>query len=212
LILSNNSVYMTQMSKYGPYNKNVVFTDNWYISHLLLFVVMPTVSTNYHSTWSIEVHVPVIWIHPITVVAVGNTPLINTAASEIKSPVLTFIVMVASDSSKEIIDLAAEVHGLVEIINVAGIVTAGVRTILWLAVPAIYSVFLAVVVVAPHSIHRLSTGTSEAVIFIILVTILGTDLCYVQHQQDNHQQQQPARTISRWRLPCQYYLSISSKW
>ena len=41
-----------------------------------------------------------------------------------------FIMMVASDSSKEIVLSAAEIHGLVPSINIAGIVTAGVRATL----------------------------------------------------------------------------------
>ena len=102
------------------------FADN-IISHLLLSVVMPTVSTDYHIARCIEVHVPIPIIHWITIVAVGSTPPINSAASEIKSSVLMFIMMVASDSSKKIVVFAAEIHGSIPIINIASIVTVGVK-------------------------------------------------------------------------------------
>jgi len=152
---------------------------------------MSAVGTSNYSTPYIEIHFTIKIIHLITVVTMSCALVINSAASKIKSSVLLFIIVVASDSGNEIVLPTTKLNLWIPAINIATTVAIRMRAAMVLTVPTIYSIFLLVAMFTPHSIHSISIGACEAMILVVWVAIPCTYLHYTQSQQDNSQQQQP---------------------
>ena len=138
----------------------------------LFVIAMPAVSTNNHViSFHMVVHVPIVVIYWSTPAAIPCTSIVISATLIIKTSIFFIVIMIALNSSDEIIISTMYVYCIVPIIDVTSLVTISGSPRVTTAV-AVYSVFFIVVVMSGYAIYGFSGRASK--IMVPIICIAGT--------------------------------------
>ena len=139
------------------------------IINLLSSITVPAESTDNHATTShIVVHIPIEVIHWPSEVTVSCALIAISATSVIKFSVLSPIIVIAPNSSDEIIISAQSCHWSVPIIDVTSLVALKWSSCVTAAI-AVFPVFCSIVMISVHAIYGLSSRAYKIMVGIIRI-------------------------------------------
>ena len=139
----------------------------------LFVIALPAVSTNNHvMSFHMVVHVPIVVIYWSTPVTIPCTSIVISATSIIKTSIFFIVIMIALNSSDEIIRITLYVYWIVLIIDVITLPFTTIGNPRVTTAVAVYSVFFIVVVMSGYATYGLPGRALKIMVLIILIAAI----------------------------------------